>query len=97
MPADLANTVQRLVQEAATNVRRHGDPAADVCFTMRRVGGEFELIVSNRMLHAPVASGYGLVGMRERVDALGGSFAAGPVDGDRWTLRASLPTGEPAA
>ena len=43
------------------------------------------------MLHAPLDTGYGLVGMRERVDALGGSFHAGP-DGEMWRIRAVLPT-----
>ena len=90
VPPDLANTVQRLVQEAATNVRRHGDPGAPVRFTFRSTGTQFELTVENRNLHATTGDGYGLVGMRERVDALGGTFDAGPV-GDRWVVHAVLP------
>ena len=43
------------------------------------------------MLHAPLDTGYGLVGMRERVDALGGGFHAGP-DGEMWRIRAVIPT-----
>jgi signal transduction histidine kinase len=43
------------------------------------------------MLHAPLDSGYGLVGMRERVDALGGTFDAGSDDG-MWRIRAVIPT-----
>jgi signal transduction histidine kinase len=91
VPADLATTMHRLVQEAATNVRRHGDPRSPVRFTMGSNGHSFELTVTNRMLHPTVDAGYGLVGMRERVDALGGTFAAGAVGDEQWRVRARLP------
>jgi signal transduction histidine kinase len=93
VPAELATTIQRLAQEAATNVRRHGDPTGPVTFSINSTPGAFELAVENRMLHAPLDTGYGLVGMRERVDALGGTFHAGP-DGEMWRIRAVIPTTE---
>ncbi|QYG92496.1 hypothetical protein HC251_08605 [Iamia sp. SCSIO 61187] len=37
------------------------------------------------------ATGFGLRGMRERVEALGGALAAGPVDGGGWHVEARLP------
>jgi len=53
--------------------------------------------------HPPVAGGVGLVGMRERVAALGGSLEAGPT-GDGWRVWARIPralrpgrSGTPAA
>jgi signal transduction histidine kinase len=91
VPADLANTVQRLVQEAATNVRRHGDPNALVQFIMRNNGDSFELVVENRMLHPAVDNGFGVIGMTERVDALGGQFHAGPSGNGQWRVMAALP------
>jgi signal transduction histidine kinase len=90
-PAELAKTLQRLTQEAATNVRRHGDPTGPVTFSLGSGRDAFELTVVNRMLRAPLDTGYGLVGMRERVDALGGTFDAGP-DGELWRIRAVIPT-----
>jgi signal transduction histidine kinase len=94
LPAELAKTIQRLTQEAATNIRRHGDPTGPVTFSINSTVGAFELMVENRMLHGPVDTGYGLVGMRERVDALGGTFQAGP-DGRMWRTRAVIPRTEP--
>jgi signal transduction histidine kinase len=91
VPAELATTIQRLTQEAATNVRRHGDPEGPVTFSMSSTRRAFELRVENRMLRPPLDTGYGLVGMRERVDALGGSFHAGP-DGEMWRICAAIPT-----
>lgn len=91
VPPELATTVQRLVQEAATNVRRHGDPHGDVRFVMRRIGSAFDLTIENRVLTTTVTKGYGLIGMRERVDALHGSFSAESTADGRWTVHVSLP------
>jgi signal transduction histidine kinase len=42
---------------------------------------------------APITggSGLGLVGMRERIDVLGGTLRAGPRDGGGFSVRAALP------
>lgn len=92
VPADLATTVQRLVQEATTNVRKHGDPAGPVTVALQRTAGSIAVAVQNRRLPGvAVGAGYGLVGMRERVEALGGVFAAGPVGELLWVVEATLP------
>jgi signal transduction histidine kinase len=91
VPADLATTVHRLVQEAATNVRRHGDPGGPVTIALRHTSGAIQVEVQNRRLPGAVGSGYGLVGMRERVQALGGTFAAGPAGEQVWIVHAILP------
>lgn len=93
VPADLATTVHRIVQEATTNVRKHGDPDGPVTIDLRRVSGSIRIEIQNRRRSGAVASGYGLVGMRERVQALGGTFAAGPAGELVWIVQATLPLG----
>jgi signal transduction histidine kinase len=93
LPGDLAPTVLRLAQEASTNVRRHGDPDARTTFDLRISDGSVVLTVDNGVMPGPpgASGGYGLIGMRERVEALGGTLTSGPVGTQRWMLRATLP------
>jgi signal transduction histidine kinase len=84
----------RLVQEALTNARRHA-PGAPV--DVRVVGDDGAVLVevvnsSAGVVPAPrVGSGFGLVGMRERVRMLGGRLDAGPTDAGGYALTARLP------
>jgi signal transduction histidine kinase len=93
VPADLETTVHRLAQEAITNVRRHGDPDGPVTVALSRTARSIGIEVHNRRLPgtARAGSGYGLVGMRERVEALGGEFFAGPDGEHAWHVRIALP------
>jgi signal transduction histidine kinase len=91
VPVDVASTLYRLLQEASTNVRRHGDPGSPVAFHLRRCGSAIEVVVENDTLGTPTGSGFGLPGMRERVEAVGGTFTAGSTSSGRWEVRASLP------
>jgi signal transduction histidine kinase len=91
----------RLVQEALTNARRHA-PGAPV--DVRVVGDDAEVVVEvvNRTdgtVPSPrtESSGFGLVGMRERVRMLGGRLDAGPTDGGGFALTARLPLELPGA
>ncbi len=94
LAVDLA--AYRVLQESLTNVLRHG--AAKVATV--RIGyetGAVTLTISNpsSSVRARNGSGLGIPGMRERVEALGGEFAAGPAPDGRFEVRASLPTGDP--
>lgn len=81
----LSLTLYRMIQEGLTNVARHADASrVDIRLSRRRnaSGGE-EIMLSvrddGRGLAAPAAAkrpGLGLIGMRERVQALGGSLEA---------------------
>jgi signal transduction histidine kinase len=71
----------RVLQEALTNSARHGLGRADVVVSYEADG--LELAVTNPIRPGTAAGvdGHGIVGMRERVGLLGGSFAAGQSDG----------------
>jgi signal transduction histidine kinase len=81
--------VVRTAQEALTNVHKHA-PDAHVTMDLRCSGGWCELEVRNTGVARvePRGNGYGLVGMRERAELIGGTLDAGPSeDGFRVRLR----------
>ncbi|WP_367125135.1 sensor histidine kinase [Streptomyces phytohabitans] len=96
----------RIVQEALTNVVRHAR-ARHVAVSVRREGGDLVVeVVDDGTAAAPAtsaraehgtgagpgtATGFGLVGMRERAAAVGGTLACGPAPGGGFRVRASLP------
>ena len=54
-----------------------------------------ELVVTGVAAAPPGPGTFGIVGMRERATALGGSLSAGPAPGGGWTVRAELPVEAP--
>jgi signal transduction histidine kinase len=87
----------RIVQEALTNARRHA-PGAAVDVELRYAGDVLRLRVRDNgpgpLELAPVAglpSGHGLLGMRERAAAAGGSLRTGPAPGGGFCVEAELP------
>ncbi len=83
--------VVRTTQEALTNVHKHA-PHASVTVALRCADGRCELDVHDTGgapgALAGAGSGYGLVGMRERAELIGGSLSAQPHgDGFRVLLR----------
>jgi signal transduction histidine kinase len=101
LPATVERTAYRLVQEALTNVHKHAANATTQVGV--RYGREcLEVTIRNAGPDGPhpglvpAGGGHGLVGLRERVTLLGGTFRAGPrVDGG-FEVRASLPAEVPA-
>ncbi|WP_084757574.1 sensor histidine kinase [Micromonospora cremea] len=92
LPATVGRTAYRVVREALTNVRKHAaDAETTVC--LRYLPGGLEVVVRNGPstggLTLPGA-GHGLLGLRERVELLGGRLEAAPVDGG-FLVRALLP------
>lgn len=95
LPPTVGSALYRLAQESVTNARRHArhatrievSVAADETSVRLRVSDDGEAGAA-RPTGPP---GFGLVGMKERADLLGGTCEAGP-DPDRgWTVTAVLP------
>jgi signal transduction histidine kinase len=98
LPPMVDRTAYRIVQEALTNITRHAGPAtAAITMSYRPDSLTVQVDDDGRAAPAPrpgTAPGVGLVGMRERVTALGGSLSAGPRPLGGFTVRAELPISE---
>jgi signal transduction histidine kinase len=92
VPPELGRSVLRLVQESLTNVHKHAQSPTMIDVEISRTqGGALRVVVADDgRPHELNQGGYGLVGMRERVDLLGGLFSAGPRE-NGWQVLAELP------
>ncbi|MBQ1019022.1 sensor histidine kinase [Micromonospora sp. D93] len=92
LPATLGRTAYRVVREALTNVRKHAaDAETTVC--LRYLPDGLEVLVRNGPSEGGSTlpgAGQGLLGLRERVELLGGRLEATPVDGG-FLVRALIP------
>lgn len=95
LPDGVAVSVYRLVQEALTNVRRHAGPVSQVDVELTIDDGELTVSVADdgRGAARDIGgdAGFGIIGMQERVQALGGAVAAGPRRGGGWKVHAQIP------
>jgi signal transduction histidine kinase len=96
LPAAVDLAAYRIVQESLTNVLRHaGRASVVVTITYRRdrltVEVEDDGSGSAADSSRSEGSGHGIVGMRERVSALGGELEAQPLSEGGFRVRASLP------
>ncbi|MCA2209045.1 sensor histidine kinase [Nocardia rosealba] len=91
VPVAVDRTVYRIVQEALTNTTRHaGATTATVRVDYRADGLVIDVEDNGRA--APVGTGgVGLLGMRERVTALGGRLHTGPRPTGGFAVHAELP------
>ncbi|TDD46242.1 sensor histidine kinase [Kribbella antibiotica] len=91
LPAEVMSALYRTLQEALANTRKHA-VGAPVVVTLS-YGDVVRLTVVDRPGRRPdraAAGGYGLLGMRERAELLGGSLAAGPT-ADGWSVELKVP------
>ncbi|MFB7544756.1 sensor histidine kinase [Streptomyces zaomyceticus] len=93
VPAAVGRTVYRIVQESLTNIARHADATrASVRIAYGPDVVALQVDDDGRATPDTVPSpGIGLLGMRERVTALGGRFRAAPRGEGGFTVRAELP------
>jgi two-component system, NarL family, sensor histidine kinase UhpB len=93
---DLNVSVYRIVQESITNAVRHGR-ASQVAVALRRAGADLLLDIADDgqgappAQAAPKAGGFGLLGMEERVLALGGSLSVAAAPGGGTVVKVRLP------
>ena len=105
IPLGTQSALYRVLQEATSNIAKHGDREQPVEISVGMEGTDAVLRVANTIERRPRgkkgrgkkedwnSSGVGLNSMRERVSAFGGTFSAGP-EGERWLLRAAVPAGD---
>lgn len=87
--------VYRVVQESLNNTARHAPGAsARVAVAVAAHAVDVDVFDDGVGTHGDGSTGVGLLGMRERVEAVGGTFQAGPVPGG-WQVRAHLPRARP--
>ena len=92
----VAETLFRIAREAVANARTHADDVSEVTIEMAESDPGVQLTIANdgAKLHREVTPGYGLRGMRERAELLGGSctWSARPRGG--FEVQVSLPMRE---
>jgi signal transduction histidine kinase len=95
LPRQVDAVVYRLAQEALTNALRHARNASRVEIRVVQGGGRLRLRVTDDGQTdpaRPAGHGFGLLGMTERAELLGGTLRAGPAPGGGWAVDAELPT-----
>ncbi|WP_090929112.1 sensor histidine kinase [Nonomuraea jiangxiensis] len=90
LPPEVDRAAYRIAQEALTNVLRHAG-AASVTLALEYDPTKVILRVENDGEVGPAEPGMGLIGMRERAVAVGGSLTAGPHESGGFAVRAELP------
>jgi signal transduction histidine kinase len=92
VPGLLQVNVYRVAQEALTNARRHGGPDAAADVRLRYAPDDLELEVTNEgRVASAIRPGLGIVGMRERAAASGGTIEVGPRARGGFLVRLRVP------
>ena len=107
LPASVDLSAYRVAQEALTNALKHGGVGTIVAVTLAYAPDHVDLTVvddgrgrsngrvGNPLVGPSVATGHGLVGMRERVALTGGTFHASRRRGSGFEVSATLPFASP--
>ena len=91
LSAEAQLALYRAAQEALTNVRRHAEASrVEVALRYDETGTELLVQDVGKVRDSPNGRGYGLMGMRERAELLGGTVEAGPT-GDGFRVRLWIP------
>jgi signal transduction histidine kinase len=89
----VAAAVYRIAQESVTNAMRHARDATRITVQIADESEQVRLTVRDDgdITTAHASAGYGIVGMTERANLLGGTLRAGGGAGGGWTVEAVLP------
>ncbi|MER6425402.1 sensor histidine kinase [Streptomyces sp. NPDC001137] len=94
LPPAVDAAVYRIVQESVTNAMRHAVNATEVVVRVTAERHTVRVSVrDNGQRTGRGRAGYGLAGLRERADLLGGTLQAGPGTDQGWHVEAELPRG----
>jgi signal transduction histidine kinase len=103
LPPDIGLALYRAAQEALTNIRKHAQ-ASKVLLRLRYEDGMIELLVLDNGRGASQddtqqGNGFGLIGLRERIELLGGQVTHGPAEqgGYRVVVRVPGPSAPQAS
>jgi signal transduction histidine kinase len=103
LPPEVDQAAYRIVQEALTNVSRHAGRATRASVHLHYAPDALSVQVDDDgagtgtgSLPRPAGPGLGLIGMRERVTALGGLLHAGPRESGGFGVHAELPARAPS-
>ncbi len=96
VPSTTGRTAYRIVQEGLTNVRKHATHTAVSIDVTGRPGDGLEVVVRNKLplgrpVHDMPPSGLGLIGLRERVELVGGHLDREITSDRDFVLSAWLP------
>lgn len=97
LPHEVQAAAYRVVQEALTNVRRHAADATEVTIAVAHTDDTLHVAVRDNgrggttMPYTARGGGFGIVGLTERVTALGGTLRTGPRQDHGWEVVALLP------
>ncbi|MFM9445571.1 sensor histidine kinase [Streptomyces acidiscabies] len=101
LPHEIQAAAFRVVQEALTNIRRHAGDATHIDVRLRDDPTHLTVSVTDdgrggtQLPTGAHGGGFGLVGLKERVTALGGDLTTGPRGAVGWEVRAVFPLGRP--
>ena len=106
LPEHLETALYRTAQEALQNVAKHAAassarirlsvPGARVLLEVSDNGDGFDVAAAPRLTGAAAPSGFGVPGMRERAELLGGRLELSSVPGRGTTVRLTIPLSQPA-
>lgn len=88
----VAAALHRIAQEAVANARRHAVGATLVRVVVNTKGSDIVLtVVNDGRTSTSSGEGFGILGMTERAELLGGHLEVGPANGGGWQVTAVLP------